>query len=268
MFEKVLIANRGEIAIRVMRACRELDMKSVAVYSDADKTSLYTNYADESVPLGNPSPSQSYLNIEKIINAAIETGADAIHPGYGFLAENPELGRQCEKNGIKLIGPKVEHIVKMGDKITSKQLMKDAGVPVIEGTPEGITDIEIPGMYVLDYEYHEKRNKVILKEFKKEWEDEKRREKFSKWYQQNLIYMDKNYEKQDLISEIKTERFIRIFQRILYHFPKGKINSYPGEADNLLHINIPIIKNKNDINGDILKEFYELVDRKYNENER
>lgn len=133
---------------------------------------------------------------------------------------------------------------------------------------EGITDIEIPGMYVLDYEYHEKRNKVILKEFKKEWEDEKRTEKFSKWYQQNLIYMDKNYEKQDLISEIKTERFIRIFQRILYHFPKGKINSYPGEADNLLHINIPIIKNKNDINGDILKEFYELVDRKYNENER
>ena len=142
MFEKVLIANRGEIAIRVMRACRELDMKSVAVYSDADKTSLYTNYADESVPLGNPSPSQSYLNIEKIINAAIETGADAIHPGYGFLAENPELGRQCEKNGIKLIGPKGEHIEKMGDKITSKQLMKDAGVPVIEGTPDGITDVE------------------------------------------------------------------------------------------------------------------------------
>ncbi len=142
MFEKVLIANRGEIAIRVMRACRELDMKSVAVYSDADKTSLYTNYADESVPLGNPSPSQSYLNIEKIINAAIETGADAIHPGYGFLAENPELGRQCDKNGIKLIGPKGEHIEKMGDKITSKQLMKDAGVPVIEGTPDGITDVE------------------------------------------------------------------------------------------------------------------------------
>ena len=142
MFEKVLIANRGEIAIRVMRACRELDMKSVAVYSDADKTSLYTNYADESVPLGNPSPIQSYLNIEKIINAAIETGADAIHPGYGFLAENPELGRQCDKNGIKLIGPKGEHIEKMGDKITSKQIMKDAGVPVIEGTPDGITDVE------------------------------------------------------------------------------------------------------------------------------
>lgn len=133
---------------------------------------------------------------------------------------------------------------------------------------EGITDIEIPGMYVLDYEYHEKRNKIILNEFKKEWGDEKRREKFPEWYQQNLTYLDKNYGKQDLISEIKTERFIRIFQRILYHFPKGKINSYPGEVDNLLHINIPIIKNKNDINGDILKEFYGLVDSKYNENER
>ena len=142
MFEKVLIANRGEIAIRIMRACRELDMKSVAVYSDADKTSLYTNYADESVPLGNPSPSESYLNIEKIINAAIDTGADAIHPGYGFLAENPELGIQCEKNGIKLIGPSGEAIEQMGDKITSKRLMKKAGVPVIEGTEKGVTDVE------------------------------------------------------------------------------------------------------------------------------
>ncbi|MDO5828055.1 MAG: acetyl-CoA carboxylase biotin carboxylase subunit [Methanobrevibacter sp.] len=142
MFEKVLIANRGEIAIRIMRACRELDMKSVAVYSDADKTSLYTNYADEKVPLGNPSPKQSYLNIEKIIDAAIETGADAIHPGYGFLAENPELGIQCEKNGMKLIGPSGNAILKMGDKITSKQIMKKAGVPVIEGTKDGIEKID------------------------------------------------------------------------------------------------------------------------------
>ena len=142
MFEKVLIANRGEIAIRIMRACRELDMKSVAVYSDADKTSLYTNYADESVPLGNPSPSQSYLNIEKIINAALDTGADAIHPGYGFLAENPELGIQCEKHGMKLIGPSGKAIEQMGDKITSKRLMKEAGVPVIEGTEKGVTDVE------------------------------------------------------------------------------------------------------------------------------
>lgn len=133
---------------------------------------------------------------------------------------------------------------------------------------EEITDIEIPGMYVLDYEYHEKRNKIILEEFKKEWGDEERRKNSPTRYKQNLIYMEKNYEKQDLISEIKTERFIRIFQRILYHFPKGKINSYPGEVDNLLHINIPIVKNKNDIKGDILKEFYGLVDTRYNENER
>lgn len=142
MFEKVLIANRGEIAIRVMRACRELDIKSVAVYSDADKNSLYTNYADESYPLGNPSPSKSYLNIEKIMDIALESGVDAIHPGYGFLAENPKFGEECEKNGIKLIGPSGDVINKMGDKITSKALMKKAGVPVIEGTPEGVTDIE------------------------------------------------------------------------------------------------------------------------------
>ena len=142
MFEKVLIANRGEIAIRVMRACRELDIKSVAIYSDADKTSLYTNYADESYPLGNPSPAKSYLNIEKIIDIALESGADAIHPGYGFLAENAKFGEECEKNGIKLIGPTGDVINKMGDKITSKALMKKAGVPVIEGTPEGVTDIE------------------------------------------------------------------------------------------------------------------------------
>ena len=142
MFEKVLIANRGEIAIRVMRACRELDIKSVAVYSDADKTSLYTNYADENYPLGNPSPAKSYLNIEKIIDIALESGADAIHPGYGFLAENPKFGEECEKNGIKLIGPSGKVIHEMGDKITSKALMKKAGVPVIEGTPEGVVEIE------------------------------------------------------------------------------------------------------------------------------
>ena len=142
MFEKVLIANRGEIAIRIMRACRELDVESVAVYSDADKKSLYVNYANEKYPLGNPSPSQSYLNIEKIINIAVDSGADAIHPGYGFLAENPKLGEECEKNGITLIGPTGKVINEMGDKITSKQIMKKAGIPVIEGTDEGISDVE------------------------------------------------------------------------------------------------------------------------------
>jgi len=142
MFDKILIANRGEIAIRIMRACRELDVKSVAIYSDADKTSLYTNYADEKYALGNPSPSKSYLNIEKIMDIAIESGSEAIHPGYGFLAENSELGKQCEKNGIALIGPSGKVIESMGDKITSKKLMKKAGVPIIGGTESGVTDID------------------------------------------------------------------------------------------------------------------------------
>ncbi len=133
---------------------------------------------------------------------------------------------------------------------------------------EEITDIEIPGMYVLDYTYHEKRNKIILDKFEKRWNNEKEKERFPELYKQDLEYMNKNYKKQNLISEIKTERFIRIFQRILYHFPKGKINSYPGDVDNLLHINIPVVKNKDDINGDILKEFYSLIESRNNENER
>ncbi len=142
MFDKILIANRGEIAIRIMRACRDLNVESVAIYSDADKSSLYTNYANERYPLGNPSPQQSYLNIDKIIDVAIKSGADAIHPGYGFLAENPDFGKECEKNGITLIGPSGDVINKMGDKITSKQIMKKAGVPVIEGTDKGVSEID------------------------------------------------------------------------------------------------------------------------------
>lgn len=142
MFDKMLIANRGEIAVRVMRACNELGIDTVAIYSDADETSIYTKYADERYPLGNPSPAKSYLNIDKILDIAEDCGADAIHPGYGFLAENPIFGTECAKRGIKLVGPTGEVIEQMGDKITSKALMKKAGVPVIEGTPEGIDDIE------------------------------------------------------------------------------------------------------------------------------
>lgn len=142
MFDKMLIANRGEIAVRVMRACNELGISTVAVYSDADETSIYTKYADERYPLGNPSPAKSYLNIDKILDIAEDCGADAIHPGYGFLAENPIFGTECAKRGIKLVGPTGKVIEQMGDKITSKALMKKAGVPVIEGTPEGIDDIE------------------------------------------------------------------------------------------------------------------------------
>lgn len=138
MFNKILIANRGEIAIRVMRACRESGVKSVAVYSDADKNSLFAKYADEAHPIGESAPIKSYLNIEKIIDTAEKSEAEAIHPGYGFLAENSNLGKECEKHDIKLIGPKWSVIEAMGDKITARKLMKKAGVPVVPGTEKGI----------------------------------------------------------------------------------------------------------------------------------
>jgi pyruvate carboxylase subunit A len=141
MFNKILIANRGEIAIRVMRACRELGVRSIAVYSEADKNSLFAKYADEAHPIGEPAPIKSYLNIDKIIETAQNAGAEAIHPGYGFLAENSNLGRECEKNGIKLIGPQWSVIDAMGDKITARKLMKEAGVPIVPGTEKGIKDV-------------------------------------------------------------------------------------------------------------------------------
>jgi len=139
MFNKVLVANRGEIAIRVMRACKELDVKSVAVYSEADNNSLFAKYADEAHYIGGPSPAESYLNIPHIIDAALKSGAEAIHPGYGFLAENPQFGEECEKNGLKLIGPPGSVIRDMGSKIISRKLMEKAGVPVVPGTSRGVT---------------------------------------------------------------------------------------------------------------------------------
>lgn len=142
MFNKILIANRGEIAIRVMRACRELGVKSVGVYSDADRNSLFAKYADEAHSIGEPTPAKSYLNIDKILDVAGKSGAEAIHPGYGFLAENSNLGKECEKHEIKLIGPEWSVIEAMGDKITARKLMKKAGVPVVPGTEKGITDVE------------------------------------------------------------------------------------------------------------------------------
>jgi pyruvate carboxylase subunit A len=142
MFKKVLIANRGEIAIRVMRACRELEVESVAVYSDADKNSLFAKYADEAYNIGESSPAKSYLNIDRIIDVALKSGAEAIHPGYGFLAENSLLGEECEKHNIKLVGPSGRVIEEMGSKITSKKLMKKAGVPVIPGASKGIDNVD------------------------------------------------------------------------------------------------------------------------------
>ena len=140
MFNKILIANRGEIAIRVMRACRELGISTVAVYSEADKNALFAKYADEAVFIGPAPPKQSYLVIENIIKAARETGAEAIHPGYGFLSENTRFASACEENGIVFIGPPSSAIDAMGSKITARQKMKEAGVPIVPGIEEGISN--------------------------------------------------------------------------------------------------------------------------------
>lgn len=134
MFRKVLIANRGEIALRVIRTCREMGIKTVAVYSTADKDSLHVRFADEAVCIGKPQSSESYLNIPHIMAAAEITNADAIHPGYGFLAENAKFAKICEDHGIKFIGPNAEMINGMGDKITAKETMIKAGVPVVPGS--------------------------------------------------------------------------------------------------------------------------------------
>lgn len=133
MFKKILIANRGEIALRVIRTCREMGIKTVAVYSTADKDSLHVKFADEAVCIGRPPSSESYLNIPHIMAAAEITNADAIHPGYGFLAENAKFSQICQDHGIKFIGPTPEMISKMGDKITAKETMIKAGVPVVPG---------------------------------------------------------------------------------------------------------------------------------------
>lgn len=141
MFNKVLIANRGEIAIRVMRACRELSIPTVAVYSDADKNALFVKYADEAYYLGESPANKSYLNIEKIIDIAEKSGSEGIHPGYGFLAENPKFAKACEECGIKFIGPTSSAIEAMGDKIKAREIMKKAGVPIVPGSDE-IKDME------------------------------------------------------------------------------------------------------------------------------
>lgn len=134
MFKKVLIANRGEIALRIIRTCKEMGIKTVAVYSTADKDSLHVRFADEAVCIGPPPSKQSYLNIPSIISAAEITNADAIHPGYGFLSENAEFSRICEEYKIKFIGATAQQINLMGDKATAKDTMKKAGVPVIPGS--------------------------------------------------------------------------------------------------------------------------------------
>jgi len=134
MFKRILIANRGEIAVRIIRACRELDIETVAVYSDADRAALHVQYADYAVHIGPPSSAESYLVISKIIDAAQKTGAEAIHPGYGFLSERAAFARACLEAGIVFIGPTPTAIEKMGDKVTARTIMQKAGVPVVPGT--------------------------------------------------------------------------------------------------------------------------------------
>ncbi|HET9589108.1 MAG TPA: acetyl-CoA carboxylase biotin carboxylase subunit [Anaerolineales bacterium] len=133
MFKKILVANRGEIAIRVMRACRELGIKTVAVYSDADQNALHVRQADEAVHIGDAAPAESYLNADRLIRAALDTGAGAIHPGYGFLSENASFARKAASVELAFIGPSAESIRLMGDKAESKSRMKQAGVPTVPG---------------------------------------------------------------------------------------------------------------------------------------
>ena len=142
MFKKILIANRGEIALRIIRTCKEMGIKTVAVYSTADENSLHVKFADEAVCIGPPESSKSYLNIPQILAAVEVTGAEAIHPGYGFLAENAKFAKLCQEAGIKFIGPKPEHIEKMGDKATARKTMKAAGVPIVPGSDGIIENME------------------------------------------------------------------------------------------------------------------------------
>jgi pyruvate carboxylase subunit A len=139
--DKILVANRGEIAIRIMRACRELDIKTVAVYSEADKNALFAKYADEAFAIGPAQASESYLNIKKIIDTALVSGAQAIHPGYGFLSENPSFGYACEQAGIKFIGPSSRVLALMGSKVAARLEMKKAGIPVVPGCEDLVNNL-------------------------------------------------------------------------------------------------------------------------------
>ena len=134
MFKKVLIANRGEIAVRIIRACRELGVRTVAVFSEADRDALHAKIADEAICIGPASTAESYLNIKAILAACELTGADALHPGFGFLSENANFARMCARCGVTFIGPSPEAMLLMGDKATAKQTMRDANVPVVPGS--------------------------------------------------------------------------------------------------------------------------------------
>src|SRR5436190_14728509 len=133
MFDKVLVANRGEIALRIIRACHELGVEAVVAYSEADRDTLPVRLADEAICIGPAAPARSYLHIPSIISAAEMTGCDAIHPGYGFLAENPYIAEICEKIGIAFVGPRPDAITAMANKVEARKVMRSAGLPIIPG---------------------------------------------------------------------------------------------------------------------------------------
>src|SRR5262250_3651072 len=153
MFNKILVANRGEIALRVICACKELGISTVAVYSEADRNSLHVRFADEAVCIGPPRSSESYLNIPAVISAAEITNVDAIHPGYGFLAENAYFAEVCEACNIKFIGPNPDSISLMGDKARARAAMKAAGVPITPGFDGVIEDEEQAAKVAADIGY-------------------------------------------------------------------------------------------------------------------
>src|SRR5215471_9631838 len=142
MFEKILIANRGEIALRIHRACRELGISTVAVHSTADADAMHVRLANESVCIGPPPARESYLNVPAILSAATITGADAIHPGYGFLSENADFAAMVEEHGITFIGPSPDHIRMMGDKIAAKEAAKDLGIPTVPGSAGAVATVD------------------------------------------------------------------------------------------------------------------------------
>ena len=145
MFRKILIANRGEIALRIIWACRELGIKTVAIYSTADADSLHVRFADEDVCIGGPRNDESYLNISAVISAAEITDAEAIHPGYGFLAESPQFAEVCRECGLTFIGPEPDVIRRMGDKAEARRTMIEAGVPTVPGSEGVVPDVEQAG---------------------------------------------------------------------------------------------------------------------------
>ncbi|MFN0036774.1 MAG: acetyl-CoA carboxylase biotin carboxylase subunit [Saprospiraceae bacterium] len=204
MFKKILIANRGEIALRVIRTCKEMGIKTVAIYSTADRDSLHVRFADEAVCIGPPPSSESYLNVPRIMAAVEITNADAIHPGYGFLSENAAFAEVCKQYGVKFIGPTPDQIRAMGDKITAKETMLKAGVPCVPGTPGLLTDVKAGLKTAAEIGYPVilkataggggKGMRIVWKpeEFESQWDNARREAKAS--FTNDGIYMEKYIE--------------------------------------------------------------------------